>query len=513
MKKMKKIFALLIAMVMVLGMSTMVFAQTASPTTADADNATITVNNPAKGETYTLYKLFDATVDGAGKIAYQGTIPTSLSAYFEVITGADGSTNYVKLKAGADESALFTALETWATSATATVSAVSDGSVLTFTGLPYGYYVMTTTHKDTTTGKAAITVDSTNPNATINDKNETKVVAEEKKANGESFSIGDTITFTAKFITTNYVGSGETAGQVYKYVISDTLPEYLSDVAITSITIGGTAWADAPSAFTNKQITIPWVDEAGASLYANGAEIVVTYTAKLTSTVNVNAANKNTITITPFDKNDEPFEETDSTSDEITTYATALKKTDGTKALACAKFAFYGLTVEKTADGIYTVVSYDATAYDTTEGATQDTTKLGTEMEVGSDGKLYIVGLGENVTLKGVETVAPDGYNKLETEVTLTPQILTKEVYKATETRYYDADGNLVSTQASSTTSKEVEKNLSELDAKGVEVINNAGTELPSTGGIGTTIFYIIGAILVIGAGVVLVTRRRMNVQ
>ena len=44
-------------------------------------------------------------------------------------------------------------------------------------------------------------------------------------------------------------------------------------------------------------------------------------------------------------------------------------------------------------------------------------------------------------------------------------------------------------------------------------VVNESGTELPSTGGIGTTIFYILGAILVIGAGVVLVTRRRMNVQ
>ena len=42
-------------------------------------------------------------------------------------------------------------------------------------------------------------------------------------------------------------------------------------------------------------------------------------------------------------------------------------------------------------------------------------------------------------------------------------------------------------------------------------VVNQSGSELPSTGGIGTTIFYIIGAILVIGAGVVLVTRRRMN--
>ena len=122
-----------------------------------------------------------------------------------------------------------------------------------------------------------------------------------------------------------------------------------------------------------------------------------------------------------YDENGNPYNETDSTSDEITTYATALKKTDGTNKLAGAKFAFYGLTVEKTADGVYTVVSYDATAYNTTEGATQDPSKLGTEMEVDADGKLYIVGLGENVTLKGVETVAPNGYNKLTTEVTLTP--------------------------------------------------------------------------------------------
>ncbi len=132
-------------------------------------------------------------------------------------------------------------------------------------------------------------------------------------------------------------------------------------------------------------------------------------------------------------------------------------------------------------------------------------------MEVDANGKLYIVGLGKNVTLKGVETVAPNGYNKLETEVTLTPQVLETEVFKATETRYYDKDGNLVSTQASSTSSRSVEKNLDELDAAGVEVVNNAGTELPSTGGIGTTIFYVVGAMLVIGAGVVMVTRRRMS--
>ena len=43
------------------------------------------------------------------------------------------------------------------------------------------------------------------------------------------------------------------------------------------------------------------------------------------------------------------------------------------------------------------------------------------------------------------------------------------------------------------------------------KLLNTTGTELPSTGGIGTTIFYMVGAILVIGAGVILITRRRMD--
>ena len=58
MKKMKKIFALLIAMIMVLGMSTMVFAQDIGGTQADGKGQ-IKISNAAKGETYTIYKLFD----------------------------------------------------------------------------------------------------------------------------------------------------------------------------------------------------------------------------------------------------------------------------------------------------------------------------------------------------------------------------------------------------------------------------------------------------------------------
>jgi LPXTG-motif cell wall-anchored protein len=97
------------------------------------------------------------------------------------------------------------------------------------------------------------------------------------------------------------------------------------------------------------------------------------------------------------------------------------------------------------------------------------------------------------------------------TEVTLSPQVLTKEVFKEDGVRYYDAKGNLVSETSTASSHKTVEKNLNELDPNAVKVENNKGTELPSTGGMGTTLLYVGGSILVILAAVLLITKRRMN--
>ena len=87
-----------------------------------------------------------------------------------------------------------------------------------------------------------------------------------------------------------------------------------------------------------------------------------------------------------------------------------------------------------------------------------------------------------------LETKAPAGFNKL------TGPVIVNIKDNGTITVFYNG----------------VKLN-SPNDAFNVQ--NRAGTELPSTGGIGTTIFYIVGAILVIGAGVILVTRRRMDAQ
>ena len=507
---MKKILPLLLTFCLVLcmGITAIAATQTVANTPASADGATITVNNPANGETYYVYKLFDATV-GSDTISYTGSVPASLDAFFEADENGvispkaailDGEGNAImtpELKA---------ALEAWANDASHVLSAVSDGSEsLTFTGLDYGYYVITTTNT-TGTGedaRSAITVTSTKPNASVYDKNINEPSAE-KIAGQDSYSIGDTVQYTATFDTTNYMGEGENAKQVVDYVISDTLPEFISDVTVTGVTIGGTAVSPTPQFDGNKTITIPWATDNGdgtfTSLYAQGAQIVVTYQGTLTSTVRVGAENTNTISIQPVvddgNGNKEPWEEHWEDEEEIKTYAAAIRKTDGTDPLTGAQFTVQGLTVTGS-NGVYTVVSYDPES--DTQSAVLDTDE---------NGMLYIIGLGENVTLTVTEYKAPDGYNLLTAPVSVPAQILTSEIHTSSGDRYYDADGNLVSESASASTTVTVSKNLSDLDAAAFEVVNNSGTELPSTGGIGTTVFYIVGAALLLGAGIVLFVRK-----
>lgn len=549
MKRIKKLAGILLAMVMVLGMTMTTFAQTKALVPADADNAEITIKNPAKGETYTLHKLFDATVSEDGKnIAYQGTVPDTLADFFVAdakgyisptdeiaVKDADGKITGTKMT---DE--LKAALEAWALADAGVVSEVSNGDGnLVFTGLPYGYYVVTTTHESDAAGeppvaKAAITVTSTQPDAEIVDKNVNTPTAV-KTVDEESYSIGDTVKYTGTFDTTNYIGEGENSKQVVDYVIQDTLPEYLANVKVTKITIGKTATdsgtviegetnlaayqfgevtvGTGDTAVTyEKAILIPWAtlaaDGTYTNTYAQGAQIVIEYEATLTSTTNINADNTNTISIRPVVVDDDstekkPWDENWEDEAVIRTYAAAIKKVDDSgNPLAGAMFTIKGLTVTAGEAGVYTVVSYDPDS--TTESA---------ELSTDAEGKLYIIGLASDVELTVTEFKAPDGYNKLTETKELTPQILAEEIFATSGEKHYDEDGNLVSESSTATTSKTVEKNLSDLDVAALEIVNQKGTLLPSTGGIGTTIFYVVGAVLAIGAGILLVTKKRMSVR
>ena len=80
---------------------------------------------------------------------------------------------------------------------------------------------MTTSHIDQESAKAAITVTSTQPDVNINDKNVNEPGVQ-KEVEKESYSIGDTVKYTATFNTTNYMDENGTPRQVVKYLISDT---------------------------------------------------------------------------------------------------------------------------------------------------------------------------------------------------------------------------------------------------------------------------------------------------
>lgn len=514
---MKKIIALVLALAMILLVGA-AFAQTKD--SGKGGPATITISNASNGDTYKVYKLFDATLSGttgtSDGIAYLGDIPSSLSEYFT----KDEAGN-IHIASGKTEEAVASAVQAWAAAqdtanVTPYASETSDGSALTFTGLEYGYYAITSTLG------ATVTVNSTHPNATVIDKN-TETPSADKTVDGVSYSVGDTITYTATFDAPNYMPSKTQGGdpeQVVSYKITDTLPDFLSDVAITSIEIKkGETVQDTITTITafddNKTIEIPWVVEnvptenhKYTSKYTSGSKIVVVYTAKLTRSANVGAENVNKVSLFPqVDRGSgkEPYQDEDEWNDTatVTTHAAKLKKTDGTNALAGAEFTFKGLTLAG-ANGMYSVVSYDPNA-----------TAAGTRVKTDANGELTIAGINEGITLVGTEVKAPDGYNKMEG----TFNLATVQMSSTTTTtwgnkvEYYDADGNLVDSQVTGGTSVTTEhayESVSDIPASAVvEVVNNKGTELPHTGGIGTTIFYILGGLLVVGAAVILVARRK----
>ena len=145
-----------------------------------------------------------------------------------------------------------------------------------------------------------------------------------------------------------------------------------------------------------------------------------------------------------------------------------------------------------------TASSYDSTTtkYKKVTAVTKDTvnTKVNATGYVDKNGVLTFEGLGEGTyTIK--EIVAPNGYNLLKDEIIIT---ITADAKLAGCTwTVKDGNNNALSVDSN---------HLYELTVE-----NNAGAELPSTGGIGTTVFYVLGGVLVVCAGVLLITKRRMN--
>ena len=450
MKKMRKIFALLIAMVMVLGMSTMVFA---------AGTGSITITPPdgvdtTQTITYKIYKVFDAdgngtaisyklvsgkttapagfTVDGAGNVSYSGT-------------GTDGQLTQTDI----DAIAAYVANDDPVATVTST-----GGAAAVAENLPNGYYYITTT-----TG-TVVTIDSTNPSAQVEDKN--IVPGVDKTITGASSLDEDGKKALAQVGTVVDYKAEITVGKGQKgYVFKDTMGAGLAYMADSLSVKGMTVNTDYTLAVSGQNITVTFNDDAINDLVQN-SKITVTYKATVTSdALTVNAA-KNTATIS-YGNNSE-FTSEPSVTEVYNAKFTVTKKDGNGEALKGAGF------VIANAEGKYYAIANGVVSWvDSIDAATEYTSD-----EQGA--VTAFTGLA-NGTYTLIEKTVPSGYNKA-----------ADSTFTVKENDYTAA--NLEQT---------------------AEVTNNSGSELPSTGGIGTTIFYIVGAILVIGAGVVLVTRRRMN--
>lgn len=499
MKHARKFASLLLALVMVFAMAATAFAQDIG--SDSAGKGTITITNAAKGETYTVYKLFDAAVSPNGEsIAYTGTIPDALTAYFKAdkngyISATDAAKNDDSMSEG-----LRAALNEWAKTATESVDAVSDGSALNFNGLDYGYYVVTTTQ-----GEQAISVDSTMPDVTIVDKNSSTPSNLEKKVDNGNVNIGDTVTYTVSFKTSNYDGAGQTAKKILSYTIEDTLPDFLENVTIESIIVDNDGDAGTTGdqttvtdQFVEKKITIDWYDETNNHfLYDNGATVTIVYSAVVTDEAAIDGSgNTNKVTLT-WEKEGDPDPGKLETEETIYTYAIALKKVNEKGAAlggAVFELPFYVEETPDAADGAYIYA--------------------GTNLGAGLINQLTTPNDGV-ITIKGVaagdyeinEVTAPAGYNKL-----LNPVTVTAVQTQKTETHtvfYLDEKGNVVN-QATAT---EVKYDNDKIAAAAVLVVNKTGIELPFTGGMGTRIFYVAGSVLLIGAAVLLIVKKRMNAE
>ena len=230
---------------------------------------------------------------------------------------------------------------------------------------------------------------------------------------------------------------------------------------------------------------------------------------------------------TPTNPKDEDKPSQKEEIDEATvyTYAIAWVKVDEqANELAHAKFElpFY-VKVPTAKDGNSYVYAMSLNEYNASTEADK-ATKYTKELETTTESAV--------ITIKGLkadvytitETKAPDGYNKLAEPFTLEAKKSGVGVTTKTKTVIYlDANGNITETVTTATVEYETDtdsfNNASQTgdEEKSVPVYqykyikNTQGVELPSTGGIGTTIFYVVGSILVLAAAILLITKRRMG--
>lgn len=512
MKLMKRILAIVCTFVMIISMATGVNAvDNTSAAAATQPKGSITLENAVVGDEYKVYKIltlesyvkdkaysYKRNGDGWDKFinSTQGT------QFFE-----SNENGYVKLKSTADNDTAARKIAIYAigfaqanrdtVTPTKTVRAEATSKTETtkvvFNDLELGYYVV-----ESTSGTACA-ITTTDPDATIKDKHDNPsvnkiiehggVVKDNHKMN--SVNLGETVYFE----TTINVKPG-----AKNYVLHDTMDSNLENFFVYEVycnlpnsknqnTSLATTGAEnekmvnvRPGAFNSEKPTDGCTFELSfTNLFYTTyrqqidrgelTKIYVKYYATVGNKAPINTAMKNTTYLTYGENN----LETDKSETETYTYGIPVFKYTGTNTpLADAKFILSKVENATEADAIKFTSNAAFYRYtiDQTNGGGNTTLVSPTE------GRFEIQGL-EAGTYYLKETEAPKGYNKIQKSIKI--EILE--------------DGSI-----------KVDNNAITGD---VRVQNNTGSILPSTGGMGTTLIYVVGSILVLASGIVLFSKRK----
>ena len=478
MKLSRKIFSLVLALVVVMGLAITAFAEEGGETTT---KGSITITNALGGETYNAYQILYLESYDAKNNIYAYKANSAWEAWLKtqdkyVSVNPQGYVTWVKDASAADFAKA--AKDQLADKPIAGSAKPTENGSVTISNLELGYYLV-----DSTVG-ALCELNTTKPSVEITDKN-TKPTIEKKVQEDSNETWGD-VNDADIGQTVNFKSTVSAKPGARNYVVHDKMDSKLEFVSVTSITAGGktlTEGAENDYTVVTTGLTdgctfhIVFTQTYLDSITAD-TDIVINYTAKLTSSA---VAGTGYLNDTWLDYGNNQHTEHDTT----TTYTWKLpiykyhKDGDTKKALAGAEFILYKGSEENR--------EYAQVANGKLTGWTKVKTEA-TTLVSGDDGMIAVEGLDAD-TYYLEETKAPGGYNKLAGPV--------KVVISHTVT---DEGAHMTLTL------KQGETNVEQ-----VEIENKSGTELPSTGGIGTTIFYVLGSILVIGAVVLLIAKKRMS--
>ena len=512
MKHIKKLASLLLVLVMVFALATTAFAEETT--------YSITINNSTAGHTYEAYQIFTgdlATNEAGNKVLSNIVWGSGVSEAGQTALG-DAAAKAETLKTEADAKAFAKAVAPYLTTAAGSANTVTDGKYV-ISGLAAGYYLVKdqdgslTGDNDSYTeyiiqvvGNVTATPKSDVPEVQkkVKDINDSTDTTKTDWQDSADYDIGDSIPFQLKATLADNVSSYTT----YKVVFHDTLSKgltynndakvYIDGTETNGFTVTATVNADGTTTLT---VSCDDVKALGAG---NSSVITVEYTAKLNENAVLGSAGNPNEVYLEYSNNPNKSEngnnETGETPKDVVivfTYKTIINKVDSENApLTGAAFKLEKLIKGK--DGA-------ADTWTTVKEFTVDETTTSFTFSGLDDGQYKLT-----------ETKTPAGYNTIDPiyfvieathdETADAPTLKTLNAYLT------DANGNK-QTEMKDGESVNIDLGTVDLTAGSITttVVNKSGSELPSTGGIGTTIFYVLGGVLVLAAVVLLVTKKRMS--